>query len=117
MRECTALLHNIILQDNVNDVRRWSLDPIHGYSVWEAYHFLTTYGEPEEGNLAVNIWHKYIPSKVILFLWRLLRDRLPTKDNLVRRRVWQVAGLRKRHNIFFLDVIYSALLGLMCGIG
>jgi len=87
VRECSALLHNTILQDNVNDVWRWSLDPIHAYSVREAYHFLTTYGEPENGNLVDNIWHKYIPSKVSLFLWRLLRDRLPTKDNLVQRRV------------------------------
>jgi len=30
---------------------------------------------------------RYIPAKVSLFVWRLLRNRLPTKDNLMRRRV------------------------------
>jgi len=35
------------------------------------------------------VWHKYVPSKVSVFAWRLLRDRLPTKANLARRRVLQ----------------------------
>jgi hypothetical protein len=33
------------------------------------------------------VWHKNIPSKVSLFVWRLLRNRLPTKDNLARRNI------------------------------
>ena len=36
---------------------------------------------------ASTIWHKDVPLKVVLFVWRLLRDRLPTKDNLHRRNV------------------------------
>ncbi|GAU18664.1 hypothetical protein TSUD_124970 [Trifolium subterraneum] len=28
------------------------------------------------------IWHKHVPLKVSIVAWRLLRDRLPTKDNL-----------------------------------
>lgn len=34
-----------------------------------------------------NVWHNHIPLKVCLFVWRLLRNRLPTRDNLVWRRV------------------------------
>jgi len=34
-----------------------------------------------------DIWHQQIPSKVSVFVWRLLRNRLPTKDNLLRRRI------------------------------
>jgi len=34
-----------------------------------------------------NLWRKQVPLKVVLFAWRLFRDRLPTKDNLLRRGV------------------------------
>ena len=40
MREYILLLHNVVLQDNVSDTWRWLLDPVHGYSVREAYRFL-----------------------------------------------------------------------------
>jgi hypothetical protein len=43
-------------------------------------------------NHDVNVWHNHIPSKVSLFAWRLLRNRLPTKDNLVRRSVLSPAN-------------------------
>lgn len=39
------------------------------------------------------VWHHHVPSKVSVFLWRLLRDRLPTKNNLVRRRVLQLTNI------------------------
>lgn len=33
------------------------------------------------------IWHKQVPLKVYILVWRRLRDHLPTKDNLINRRV------------------------------
>jgi hypothetical protein len=33
------------------------------------------------------IWHKQVSLKVSIFAWRLLRDRLPTKANLVTRGI------------------------------
>jgi hypothetical protein len=33
------------------------------------------------------LWNKDVLLKVVLFVWRLFRDRLPTKDNLLRRGV------------------------------
>ena len=33
------------------------------------------------------IWHKQVPLKVSILAWRLLRDRLPTKYNLLNRDV------------------------------
>jgi hypothetical protein len=38
------------------------------------------------------IWHPQISSKVSIFAWRLLRDRLPTKDNLVTRGILPTAA-------------------------
>lgn len=33
------------------------------------------------------IWHRHVPVKVSIFSWRLLRNRLPTKANLVARGI------------------------------
>ncbi|GAU27940.1 hypothetical protein TSUD_146550 [Trifolium subterraneum] len=56
--ECQSLLLNISLQDSV------SLHAADGL-----------------------IWHPQVPLKVSILAWRLLRDRLPTKANLVTRGI------------------------------
>jgi hypothetical protein len=89
VRECVVLLNNVILQVNRLDSWRWLLDPIHGYSVRGTYRFLTSADEPLNGVAVYNVWHKLVPSKVSIFAWRLLQDRIPTKSNLVRRQVLQ----------------------------
>ncbi|RHN78641.1 putative reverse transcriptase zinc-binding domain-containing protein [Medicago truncatula] len=77
-----------LLQDIVHDTWRWLFDPTHGYMVREAYRFLTNNGELVDMTLVDDVWHKHIPSKVSLFVWRLLCNRLPTIDSLVRRSLW-----------------------------
>jgi len=42
---------------------------------------------PLETGLFNAAWLKHVLLKVSMFVWRLLRNRLPTKDNLLRRRV------------------------------
>ena len=85
--ECYVLLRNFVLQENVEDKWTWQLDPMHGYSVRGAYRFLTTATDLGDRHQVVDIWHQQIPSKVSVFVWRLLCNRLPTKDNLTRRRI------------------------------
>jgi len=63
------------------------MDPIHGYSVRDAHRFLTNSGDQIDRNLVDDVWHRYIPAKVSLFVWRLLHNRLPIRDNLVRRNI------------------------------
>jgi len=82
-----VLLHNFVLQENVEDRWTWRLDPTHGYSVRGAYRFLTTTAGVGDSHQVADIWHQQIPSKVSVFVWRLLRNRLSTKDNLLRRRI------------------------------
>ncbi|RHN46925.1 putative reverse transcriptase zinc-binding domain-containing protein [Medicago truncatula] len=65
----------------------WLPDPLVGYSVRGSYHLLTSRHVPLRDHASSLIWHKQVPLKVSLFAWRLLRDRLPTKANLVQRRV------------------------------
>jgi len=74
VRECSILLSNTVLQDNVHDGWRWLLDPIHSYSVRGAYHFLTTIDASPDMTVVDDVWHKYIPSKVSVLVWRLLRN-------------------------------------------
>jgi hypothetical protein len=45
------------------------------------------------------IWHRQVPLKVSIFAWRLLRDRLPTKTNLV------VRGIITHHLIYVCPVV------------
>lgn len=63
MRKCSTLL-NIVLQENAHDTWRWLLHPSHGYTVREAYHFLTNNGNPVYRSMVDDVWHKYIPSKM-----------------------------------------------------
>ncbi|PNX58772.1 70 kDa peptidyl-prolyl isomerase, partial [Trifolium pratense] len=57
------------------------------YTVWGAYQLLTSL-DSVTIDAAVNlIWHPQVPLKVSILAWRLLRDRLPTKVNLVARGV------------------------------
>ena len=63
------------------------IDPIYGYSVRNSYRFITTSGEQVDRSLVDDVWHKNVPAKVSLFVWCLLRNKLPTKDNLPRRSI------------------------------
>jgi len=63
------------------------LDNSNVLSVRSLYNFLTLQPHVELPIDAFSIWHKDVPLKVVVFAWRLFRDRLPTKDNLLRRGV------------------------------
>ncbi|XP_024628914.1 uncharacterized protein [Medicago truncatula] len=87
VRECSLLFHNIVLQDSVCDTWQWLLDPVHGYTVRGVYRFLTTTSNMVDRSLVDDVWKKHVPLKVSLLVWRLLRNRIPTKDNLALRGV------------------------------
>jgi len=38
------------------------------------------------------VWHKHVPLKVSIFAWRLVKNRLPTRANLVHRGILLDAG-------------------------
>ena len=116
------MLLNVVLQDTFHDTWRWLLDHIHGYSVQGTYHFITTSGAAVDRHLVDDVWHKIIPSKVSLFMWRLLRDRLSAKDNLATRRVIQATdtacptacgNLKTAKHLFLGCNIHSSLWSLV----
>jgi len=87
--ECCLLLHNIVLQKHVVDKWQWLLDLVKGYSVISVYQLLTIVEELAHQFFIDNIWHKQVPLKVYLFVWRLHHNRLSTKDNLMHRGIIQ----------------------------
>ena len=87
MGELTLLLQNVILQVDTVDRWLWSLESSHVFSVCIAYNYMT-FQPPIVSTVDVSsLWHKYDPLKVVLCAWRFFRDRLPTKDNLLRHGV------------------------------
>ena len=41
----------------------------------------------EEDQVFQHVWKLKIPPKAMFFIWRLVVDRLPTCDNLIRRNI------------------------------
>ncbi|PNX84965.1 receptor-like kinase [Trifolium pratense] len=92
LRECQILLSNISLQAQSPDRWQWRLDPDTGYTVRGAYQFLTSIDLVTMDDAENLIWHPQVPLKVSVLAWRLLRDRLPTKTNLVTRGILSPAA-------------------------
>ena len=71
------------IQAHRRDDWAWKPDPSGQYSAKSAYDVLR--GDIIKGTDDVvfeELWKLKIPSKISVFAWRLLRDRLPTKSNL-----------------------------------
>ena len=82
MEERRDLLLTVTLQVSSSDRWIWLPDQSGGYTVRGVYDLLTSQEQPLlQQNLEL-IWHKQVPLKVSIFVWRMLRDRLPTKENL-----------------------------------
>ncbi|GAU34960.1 hypothetical protein TSUD_312910 [Trifolium subterraneum] len=87
LRECQTLLLNFSFQVQSSDSWQWQPDLDTGYSVSGAYQLLTSQDSATLGEAGTLIWHKQVPLKVSICAWRFLRDRLPTRANLVSRGI------------------------------
>ena len=77
-----------IIQPHRRDAWIWKPHPSGQYSVRSAYDVLR--GEDFEGDdvkVFEELWKLRIPPKFAVFAWRLLKERLPSKKNLIRRQV------------------------------
>ncbi|PNX58391.1 cysteine-rich receptor-like protein kinase, partial [Trifolium pratense] len=59
---------------------QWQPDPDKGYSIRGAYQLLTSHKLITVDVAEGLIWHTQVSLKVFIFAWRLLPDKLPTKD-------------------------------------
>ena len=82
--ELRLLLQNVSLQvDRIDRTVCW-LETSSVYTVRSAYNFLNDNSSVDLVVPVSSLWHKDVPLKAVLFVWRLFRDRLPTQDNLFR---------------------------------
>ncbi|XP_045831535.1 uncharacterized protein LOC123922923 [Trifolium pratense] len=123
LRECQFLLANISLQAHHSDRWQWQPDPDTGYTVRGVYQLLTARDSVTMDDASHLIWHPQIPLKVSIFAWRLLRDRLSTKTNLVIRGIISssaqvcVAGCgeaESAHHLFISCSFFGSLWALVC---
>jgi len=77
MKECSLLLSNIFLQDEVENKWDWSLDPGKGYSVRGAYNLLSSMVQNDRSIYYDYVWNKAASLKVSLLLWKLRLNHLP----------------------------------------
>ena len=78
----------ISIHQQLQDSMLWKADPIGIYSTKSAYRLLLPTNRPGQHSRNFKIlWKLKIPPRAELFSWRLFRDRLPTRANLLRRHV------------------------------
>ena len=85
-----SLLCDVSLQVHYSDYWVWLLDLSTGYTVRGTYTLLTDNDTSYKVVDPDSIWKRHISLMVSLFIWRLLRDRVPTKDNLYKRDIISV---------------------------
>ena len=85
--ELCLLLQNVTLQVDKEDKWLWKLESSNDFTVQSAYKVMVHRHHSTSTVSLKVLWHNDVPLKVVLFAWRLIRDRLPTKDNLFRRGV------------------------------
>ena len=124
VRECSILLYNTVLQDNVHDAWCWLLDLIHGYSVKGAYHYLATTDDSSDRTTMMSgksIFHlRCLCSCGGFSVIDFLRKIIWCSDKsfpLQIRFVLQVVEGWKRQHICSYTLTYSALFGIMFGAG
>ena len=76
------------------------MDTSEGYTVCSAYQLLTTQDTSQVEGVDALVWHKHVLLKVSIFIWRLVKNRLPTRANLVHR-----------------GILSDAVAGCLCGCG
>ncbi|GLT33058.1 hypothetical protein SLA2020_076770 [Shorea laevis] len=83
-------LEKILKSVNIPGNKPNSFNWVHsssGYSAKLAYNFLDVSSPCLDDNSCSLIWNPLVPSRISFLIWRLLLNRLPTKDNLLIKGV------------------------------
>lgn len=65
----------------------WKQEASGSYSVKSAYCSITSLTAGESDRFLDTLWNKVVPNKVAALAWRVWRDRLPIRSNLMARGV------------------------------
>jgi hypothetical protein len=82
--EIIEKIQRVLLKENEQDMWIWSKN---SYSVKEAYKLLLAEYETEDSRDQLIAWNELVPLKVSVLVWKLLQNKIPTKDNLVKRGI------------------------------
>ncbi|CAK8576835.1 unnamed protein product [Lathyrus sativus] len=90
--DCSNLLDQVVANNNVADNWKWLLHDSFSYKVSSFYTALTSSASVHDigsdgATLLEILWKTVLPAKVQTFIWRMALDRLPTRSNLMKRRV------------------------------
>nr|ABN08325.1 hypothetical protein MtrDRAFT_AC155890g41v2 [Medicago truncatula] len=66
----------------------WKLHHSNKYILQSTYSYLTAVDTNITEDFHHFLWHKAVPLKVNIFVWRLFLNRLATKDNLRKKIFW-----------------------------
>jgi hypothetical protein len=97
LEELTSMLNSVILS-TVADGWGWKLEKEEGFSVKSSYDYVSRLLVDRNQVLREQetafdvIWKCKVPSKVAGFVWMVLHDRAPTRENLARRNIIEVNG-------------------------
>ncbi|KHN09118.1 hypothetical protein glysoja_047752, partial [Glycine soja] len=76
------------IHQSSRDILWWKPDPNGLFSTRSAYKVLQgAHHSVSQDNVLNTMWKLKIPPKVSAFSWRLLKNRLPSRDNLRKRQV------------------------------
>ena len=81
-------LERFRIQPHSDDQWVWKAEPSGQYTAKSAYS--VPWGEvssEHQDGAFKELWNLKLPPKIVIFAWRLIRDRLPTKSNLRRRHI------------------------------
>ncbi|KAF1877282.1 hypothetical protein Lal_00012053, partial [Lupinus albus] len=81
------LIHNHSCKRSSLDRWRWSLDASGDYVVKTAYLAQLTHQQSLIGKELTNCWINYVSLTICCFVWKLIRGRFPTWDELFKRNV------------------------------
>lgn len=69
--------------ENEADQQVWSLGPHADFTVRSMYNLLQPVGEIADSS--TNIWISKLPSKASFLLWLVIKEKVLTNDNLMKR--------------------------------
>ncbi|KAA3477739.1 reverse transcriptase [Gossypium australe] len=102
-----------LVSSRPSDVLIWRGDNTGCYTVKSGYKRIITTGNPrveneDSANFFTKLWGLKIPSKIRIFLWKLVHNFLPTKANLNMRHLMVAQCVKeelRRLTIYFVTVV------------
>ncbi|GKU89286.1 hypothetical protein SLEP1_g3443 [Rubroshorea leprosula] len=87
VQDLYRLLNGSKLEQGQHDSWRWKHDSKGTYSTKSAYILLKNSNRETDARRFSMLWNKMVPLKVSAFVWKVMQNKIPTGDNLLKRGV------------------------------